>query len=128
VVEIYAHGNPLILQKILAAAVTAGARHALPGEFTGRAFLHGKMDLARAEAVQALISAKSDTARRAGLRQLGDGLSARISHLRDIILSWLAHIELSIDYPEHEEEAKNAAQILAEAAPLLREIKALLAS
>jgi tRNA modification GTPase len=126
--EIYAHGSPFILQKILSALVECGARHALPGEFSRRAFENGKLDLAQAEAVAALIHSKSDAMRRAGLRQLGGGLSGRITQLRDVILSWLAHIELSIDYPEHESEAKNAATIRAEAEILLQQLRNLLAT
>ena len=113
-VEIYAHGGVSTLHGVLNAVLNNGARLALPGEFTKRAFLNGRINLTQAEAVMDLISAKSRTARRAGLRQLGGGLSERITAGRDRILMWLAHIELSIDYPEHEAEAMNREAILQE--------------
>jgi len=124
-VEIYAHGGMVVLRSVLEAVLRAGARLAEPGEFTKRAFLNGRINLTQAEAVMDLINAGSDAARRAGLRQLGGGLSRRIEGLRDKILHWLAHIELSIDYPEHEEEAKTAAQILGEGGEVIAGLEAL---
>jgi len=124
-VEIYAHGGMVVLRGVLEATLSAGARLAEPGEFTKRAFLNGRVNLTQAEAVMDLISAGSDAARRAGLRQLGGGLSRRVEAARDKILSWLAHIELSIDYPEHEDEAKTAAQILAEGGEVISGMEAL---
>ncbi|MCL2216983.1 MAG: tRNA uridine-5-carboxymethylaminomethyl(34) synthesis GTPase MnmE [Defluviitaleaceae bacterium] len=125
-VEIYAHGGMLVLGEVLATVVAAGARLADPGEFTKRAFLNGRLNLAQAEAVMDIIGAGSQAARKAGLRQLGGGLSQRIENVRDKILMWLAHIELSIDYPEHDEEARNAAEILAEAGAVQADLAALL--
>ena len=125
VVEIYAHGGMLVLRDVLETAIYNGARLAEPGEFTKRAFLNGRLNLSQAEAVMDIISAGSEAAKRAGLKQLGGGLSRRIIALRDKILMWLAHIELSIDYPEHEEEAKNATEILFESDEVLLELKRL---
>lgn len=122
VVEIYAHGGMLVLHAVLQCVIDNGARLAEPGEFTKRAFLNGRVNLSQAEAVMDIISAGSEAARRAGLRQLGGGLSNRLVGLRDKILMWLAHIELSIDYPEHEEEAQNAAEISNEAEAVLTEL------
>jgi len=124
-VEIYAHGGMVILRSVLDAVLCEGARLAEPGEFTKRAFLNGRINLTQAEAVMDLINAGSDAARRAGLRQLGGGLSRRIEELRDKILNWLAHIELSIDYPEHEDEAKTVAQILGEGNDVITGLTAL---
>ena len=124
-VEIYAHGGMVVLRSVLDATLREGARLAEPGEFTKRAFLNGRINLTQAEAVMDIINAGSDAARRAGLRQLGGGLGGRISRQRDTILSWLAHIELSIDYPEHGEEAKTAAQILAEGGSVIANLEAL---
>ncbi|MCL2285986.1 MAG: tRNA uridine-5-carboxymethylaminomethyl(34) synthesis GTPase MnmE [Firmicutes bacterium] len=124
-VEIYAHGGMVVLRGVLDAVIHEGARLAEPGEFTKRAFLNGRINLTQAEAVMDLINAGSDAARRAGLRQLGGGLSRRIEILRDKILHWIAHIELSIDYPEHEEEAKNAMQILGEGSEVIAGLEAL---
>jgi len=124
-VEIYAHGGTIVLHSVLDAVIKEGARLAQPGEFTKRAFLNGRINLTQAEAVMDLINAGSDAARKAGLRQLGGGLSSRVEGLRNKILSWLAHIELSIDYPEHEEEAKTIAQILAEGGDVIDGLTAL---
>ena len=125
-VEIYAHGGMFVLGKVLDAVIKSGARLARPGELTQRAFLNGRICLTEAEAVMDIIGAKSETARRAGLRQLGGSLSARINLAREKILLWIAHIELSIDYPEREDEAKNARDILEEAPRLVEDLTALL--
>ena len=125
-VEIYAHGGMVVLNAVLNAVITKGARLANPGEFTKRAFLNGRINLTQAEAVIDVINASTDAARRASLKQLGGGLSQRIAGIRDSILTWLANIELSIDYPEHEEEAITCAQILAEAPILVAQLEALL--
>jgi tRNA modification GTPase len=127
-VEIYTHGGMFVVSEVLRAVIQSGARLAEPGEFTKRAFLNGRINLSQAEAVSDLITAKTAEARRAALRQLGGGLSTRLEAARDKILTWLAHIELSIDYPEHEEEAQNAAQILSQGAAVISEIQALLST
>ena len=79
VVEISAHGGPLVLRHILSLALAAGARAARPGEMTLRAVLHGRIDLAQAEAVMALIAAESDAGRRLAMRQLQGELSTRVA-------------------------------------------------
>ncbi|MCL2840426.1 MAG: tRNA uridine-5-carboxymethylaminomethyl(34) synthesis GTPase MnmE [Defluviitaleaceae bacterium] len=125
-VEIYAHGGMLVLEEVLKVVVAHGARLATPGEFTKRAFMNGRINLSQAEAVMDIISAGSQGARRAGLRQLGGGLTQRIEKVRDKILVWLAHIELSIDYPEHENEAQNASEILAQVGEVHADLAGLL--
>jgi len=100
VVEIQSHGNPHALQKILLALISSGARLAEPGEFTRRAFLSGRIDLAQAEAVMEVISAQSDRAREWALSQLRGDLSREITRLQDAILSILSSIEASIDFTE----------------------------
>jgi len=125
-VEIYAHGGIATLQGVLNAVINNGARLALPGEFTKRAFLNGRINLTQAEAVMDLINANTNTAKKAGLKQLGGGLSRRISIARDKLLMWLANIELSIDYPEHEEEAMNRDIILQEGRQWIEDISNLL--
>ncbi|MCL2456049.1 MAG: tRNA uridine-5-carboxymethylaminomethyl(34) synthesis GTPase MnmE [Defluviitaleaceae bacterium] len=124
-VEIFCHGGMFVVSEVLATVLENGARPAEPGEFTKRAFLNGRINLAQAEAVMDLICAKNGAARRAALRQLGGGLSARVERVRDKILTWLAHIELSIDYPEHEDEARNSAEILREIDAVLFDLLAL---
>jgi len=101
-VEINAHGGPLLLRRILELALAAGARAAQPGEMTLRAFLNGRIDLAQAEAVMALISAESDAGRRLAVRQLQGELSARVRAARSDAMQALVRIEASIDFPEEE--------------------------
>ncbi len=113
VVELQAHGGPLVLRRILTAALAAGARAADPGELTLRAFLNGRLDLAQAEAVQALITSQSDAGRRLALRQLGGDLSSRIRRARDAATGALVRIEASIDFPEEEVPPPDPAELAA---------------
>ena len=99
-VEISCHGGMLVSARVLEACLRAGARAARPGEFTERAFLNGKMDLTQAEAVIDLIRAKTDLALRSATEQLEGRLGERIRRLRDELISLIAHIEASIDFPE----------------------------
>jgi tRNA modification GTPase len=101
-VEINAHGGPLILQRILAATLSLGARAARPGEMTLRAFLNGRIDLAQAEAVLALINAETDAGRRMAYRQLRGAVSERVRFAREAALNALARIEAHIDFPDEE--------------------------
>jgi tRNA modification GTPase len=101
-VEINAHGGPLILQRILAVILALGARAARPGEMTLRAFLNGRIDLAQAEAVLALINAETDAGRRLAYRQLRGEVSARVQSAREAAMNALARIEAHIDFPDEE--------------------------
>ncbi|MGI4792278.1 MAG: tRNA uridine-5-carboxymethylaminomethyl(34) synthesis GTPase MnmE [Janthinobacterium lividum] len=100
VVEISAHGSPLIIGRIMARLLQSGARTARPGEFTQRAFLNGKMDLTQAEAVGDLIAAQTEQAQRQAQRQSEGRLSKAVLKIRVGILGVLAQIEASIDFPE----------------------------
>jgi tRNA modification GTPase len=102
VVEVDAHGGPLLLRRILALALGAGARAARPGEMTLRAFLNGRLDLAQAEAVMALIQAESAAGLRLAMRQLSGDLSARVQAARAPALAALVRIEAALDFPEEE--------------------------
>ena len=102
VVELSGHGGAVTVRRVLAAALAAGARLAEPGEFTKRAFLNGRIDLAQAEAVLQLIRAGHDGASTAALQQLRGGLSARFRALRERVLTTLAHLEVHIDFPGEE--------------------------
>ena len=102
VVEIAGHGGILVSRRVLEAILRAGARAANPGEFTQRAYLHGKMDLTQAEAVMDLITAQTDLALRAASEQLEGRLGERIRKLREDILEILAHVEAYIDFPEED--------------------------
>lgn len=102
VIEISGHGSPYILQKILEACTAAGARLARPGEYTQRAFLNGKMDLAQAEAVADLIAADSAAAQQTALKQLRGGFSNDLKHLRGQLIEFAALIELELDFAEED--------------------------
>src|SRR6202049_866115 len=99
-VEISCHGGTLVTAKVLEACLRGGARGARPGEFTERAFLNGKMDLTQAEAVIDLIRARTDLALRSATEQLEGKLGEKIQSIRDELISLIAHIEASIDFPE----------------------------
>src|SRR5947199_2203529 len=99
-VEISCHGGILVSGHVLEACLPAGARTARPGEFTERAFLNGKMDLTQAEAVIDLIRAKTDLALRSATEQLEGRLGEKIRKIRNDLISLLAHIDASIDFPE----------------------------
>lgn len=123
VVELSCHGGMLILQKTLRAVFRAGAQPAQPGEFTQRAFLHGKLDLAQAEAVQNLISANGEQAMRAAMAVKEGKLSQRIAGVKQSLLSAAAHMSVWADYPEEDLEALETEHLragLAEALSLLQ--------
>ncbi|HYA89096.1 MAG TPA: tRNA uridine-5-carboxymethylaminomethyl(34) synthesis GTPase MnmE [Nitrospirota bacterium] len=102
IVEINCHGGMMPLTRTLALLIATGARQAEPGEFTKRAFLNGRIDLAQAEAVMDIISSKTDMSLRAANEQLLGGLSQEIANLRDRLVSLLASVEASIDFPEED--------------------------
>lgn len=108
VVEISCHGGIVTVKAALQAVLDAGARLAQPGEFTQRAFLNGKLDLAQAEAVNDLIRSRTDDARKVARRQLDGVLSARISEISSSLLETLAAIEASTDFPEDVSEPDRA--------------------
>ncbi|AFS79918.1 tRNA modification GTPase MnmE [Gottschalkia acidurici 9a] len=100
VVEVHCHGGTIPVRRILEAVLESGARLAEPGEFTKRAFLNGRIDLAQAEAVMDLISAKTDSSFDVSLKQLEGSISKEVSNMMSTMLEMLAHIEASIDFPE----------------------------
>ncbi len=100
-VEIQCHGGVLVMKKILEAALKYGARLAEPGEFTKRAFLNGRIDLAGAEAVMDVISSQNDAALTASVNQLRGMLSEQVKKFRGEILYEIAFIESALDDPEH---------------------------
>ena len=99
-IEIFCHGSPPILERIMGLIVKAGARQARPGEFTQRAYLGGKMDLAQAEAVLDLINAGTDKTASLAYEQMGGKTSNEIGKIREEALGLLAKIEASIDFPD----------------------------
>ncbi len=100
-VEINCHGGLFLLQRVLDAVMRAGARPAEPGEFSKRAFLNGRIDLAQAEAVMDLIGAKNEYALQAAMNQLDGRLSDKMQELRSDILDEIAWIEAALDDPEN---------------------------
>lgn len=109
VVEVSCHGGLVSVKKVLELLLQQGARPAEPGEFTKRAFLNGRIDLTQAEAVIDLIRSKSDRAFKIALKQAEGALSKKVKALRQQLVELMAHIEVNIDYPEHDvEELTNA--------------------
>jgi tRNA modification GTPase len=102
VVEVTCHGGLLPAKLVLDTLLERGARLAEPGEFTKRAFLHGRIDLAQAEAVADLIHSRTELALAAANEQLAGKLSQRINQLRDDMMKTLAHIEAHIDFPDED--------------------------
>ncbi len=103
-VEISCHGSTLIVQRIIRALMKHGAVLAAPGEFTKRAFLNGRFDLAQAEAVADLINAETDNARQAALNQMRGGFSKEIKRLREELIHFASLIELELDFGEEDVE------------------------
>ena len=100
--EINSHGSNLIIKNILEICLKNGAQMAEPGEFTKRAFLNGRIDLAQAESVIDIINAKSDREAKSGIKQLEGFLSKEIKEIKQSILDVLVNIEVTIDYPEYD--------------------------
>jgi tRNA modification GTPase len=98
VVEIAAHGSPIVLETLLRGALAAGARLARPGEFTERAFLNGRIDLTQAEAVQDLIAAQTLQQARMAAQQLGGALSRRVAPIKDELVTLIALLEAGMDF------------------------------
>ena len=118
VVEFSVHGGAYIAPTLLIALVTAGARPALPGEFTERAVRNGKLDLLQAEAIADLIEARSAATHRAALRQMGGALSRQLAALRSALLDLEALLAYDIDFPMEDDGPIDRSRILAAAAQL----------
>jgi tRNA modification GTPase len=102
VLELQGHGGPLVMEAVIARVVEIGARRAAPGEFTQRAFLNDKLDLAQAEAIADLIDAGSRAAVRAAMRSLQGEFSAMIRGLTEAVMDLRTYVEAAIDFPEEE--------------------------
>ena len=125
VLELHAHGSPMVLQTLVRRCVELGARHAEPGEFTKRAYLNGKLDLAQAEAVADVIDAATESAARAAVRSLTGEFSARIKVLQDTIIRLRMFVEATLDFPEEDIEfieAERAREKLAETRTALEHV------
>lgn len=104
VIEISCHGSPFVQQQIIEACLQKGARLAKPGEFTQRAFLNGKLDLAQAEAVADLIASNTTAARKAAIHTMRGGFSEKLKALRERMIRFSALIELELDFSQEDVE------------------------
>ena len=123
VAEIHCHGGGACAGAVLKRILSLGARMAEPGEFTKRAFLNGRVDLARAEAVMQLINANSQAAARASMRQLEGGVSVFVRGVCDRLTGLLALLEASTDFPDEVEEEGTASEIVDQLNILISEIE-----
>ena len=126
VLELQTHGSPIVLRLLLARLVELGARHARAGEFSERAFLNGKIDLAQAEAVADLIASGSETAARAALRSLDGEFSRRVRALTAAAVRLRVWIEAAIDFPEEEIDFLAAPELRADLTAVRTDLAALL--
>jgi tRNA modification GTPase len=113
VVEISCHGSPYVQQQVIQACVHAGARVAKPGEFTQRAFLNGKLDLAQAEAVADLIASNTEASRKTALHNIRGGFSEKLRALRERLIQFSALIELELDFSQEDVEFADRTQLYA---------------
>jgi len=127
VVECHIHGSPYIARRLMECLIDAGCRPALPGEFTQRAFLHGKRDLAQAEAIGDLIDADHAGAHRLALQQLGGGFSREIQGFREALIEYTALMELELDFGEEDVEFADRSAYREHVQALLGRIDTLLA-
>ena len=127
-VEINCHGGILVMNRILETVLHHGARLAQPGEFTKRAFLNGRIDLSKAEAVMDLIHSKNEFAMKASVNQLKGSVSAKVRSLREDILYEIAFIESALDDPEHISLEGYPDKLMAKTRGLSQELKKLIDS
>lgn len=127
--EISCHGSEYIIDAILKELIKAGCRNALPGEFTQRAYLNGKMDLSQAEAVADLIASTNRASHQVALSQLKGHFSSELAALRDQLLKMTSLVELELDFSDHEElEFADRSELKELAETIHRKISALAAS
>jgi tRNA modification GTPase len=127
-VEISTHGGFLVPASVVAVLIASGARQALPGEFTRRAVLNGKLDILQAEAIGDLIDARSQAMQHAALDQLDGGLSRRLSQLRDDLVGLESLIAYDIDFPEEDDGPVPLAKIEDAIAKMVVSLESLLAT
>jgi tRNA modification GTPase len=128
VVEIQCHGGGLVLRRILQLFLDGGARLARPGEFTLRAFLNGRIDLASAEAVIDVIRSRSDAACNIALGQLEGHLSRRVHEFREALIHLLAEVEADIDFPEEDLDISQREDLLERGRGVVEQMDALMAT
>lgn len=128
VVEISVHGSKYIQRQLINALISSGARLADPGEFTRRAFISGKLDLAQAEAVADMIASSSKAAHRIAINQMRGGFSKRLSSLRELLLELASLLELELDFSEEDVEFASRKKLLKIAIDVNTEVNRLLHS
>jgi tRNA modification GTPase len=111
-VEVFCHGGLMVTKKVLDTILEAGALNAQPGEFSFKAFMHGKIDLTQAEAIQKLIGAKNDYALKSAESQLSGALSKKIAQFQNLLIETAAIIDAWVDYPEEGLEFKSFEEVL----------------
>ena len=127
VLELHCHGSPVVLEQVLRALLAGGARPAQAGEFTKRAFLNGKLDLTQAEAVMALVGARTADAAQVAAAQLSGGLGARLGDIRARLVRAKAHVEAQLDFGD-EDVGLDPAALAGDVAAAATEVDALLAT
>ena len=127
VLELHTHGGHVLPRRVLQACIALGARVAAPGEFTRRAFEHGKLDLVQAEAVADLIDAAGEAAARGALRSLSGAFSQRVRALQEALTALRVHLESGIDFPEEDLALADARRVHGELAVLRADLVDLLA-
>jgi tRNA modification GTPase len=128
VLELHGHGGPMVVHELVQRCLEAGARLARPGEFTERAFLNGRIDLAQAESVADLIDASTVEAARSAARSLEGEFSRRVRALAQSMLDVRMHVEACIDFPEEEIDADDLAAIASRNAAILGDLHAVIAA
>ncbi len=128
VVEIQCHGGFVSVREILKVLLSEGVRQAEEGEFTKRAFLNGRIDLTQAEAIIDIIDAKTEQSLEVAVNQLDGTLSKYIRVLRDELIAMIAHLEVTIDYPEEDIEEVSAQEVRTGLEPILEKMDTLLAT
>ena len=128
VVEINCHGSIVAQREILSLLYACGARPAEPGEFTKRAFLNGRIDLTQAEAVMDIIAAKTKQSHDAALSQLSGHVSAYLNGIIDRLLTVMARVEVTVDYPEHDDEMPTSVIAQEELSTIYKELEQALQS
>jgi len=123
-VEFYLHGNPIIVEKVVGLLVEVGARTARPGEFTERAYLHGRIDMTQAEAVLAAIEAKTLDGIHAAMAQLRGDLSTRIDGLVEKIRTLVSSLEAQLEFPEEDVPEIATTPVIEELANEVKELRA----
>jgi tRNA modification GTPase len=127
-IEINCHGGVVGTNRILQEIIRAGARMAEPGEFTKRAFLNGRIDLSQAEAVIDIIRAKTELSMKSALMQSEGTISREIKIIRNKLLSVIAHIEATVDYPEEDMEEVTAGKVSEDVTEIISEVDTLLST